>query len=82
MAGLMHAIMLRNLGHNGRVLEKLSPGQLHSQATGLRVGPDVETFIDTYIQTNHPYAITLSTISQIDKAERFEGRRLVESLYT
>lgn len=75
MAGLMHAIVFQSLGHSVRVLEKLFAGQLQSQAAGLRVGPEVEAFIDKYIHPIEPFAITLNTISQSDRTGKIQSER-------
>lgn len=68
MAGLMHAIAARHYGHNVHVLEKASVTQLQSQAAGLRIGPDVQNFIEKYIKSVDPFAITLDTITYTDAA--------------
>ena len=58
MAGLMHAIALKEIGHRVYVLEKSSRDVLTSEAAGLQAGQEVQKFITKYIKDVKPYSIT------------------------
>ncbi|KAF2133289.1 FAD/NAD(P)-binding domain-containing protein [Dothidotthia symphoricarpi CBS 119687] len=48
-AGLMHAVVLKSLGHNVRVLEARSSEQIKARAAGLSLGPYAQRLFTTWI---------------------------------
>ncbi|KUJ16155.1 FAD/NAD(P)-binding domain-containing protein [Mollisia scopiformis] len=66
LAGLLHAIIFKHLGHKVHVLEKSSQSTLQSQAAGLGAGPEVRKLIDEYIKTDKPYATTSSLLEIVN----------------
>ena len=63
----MNAIVLRNLGYSVRVLERRDDAALQSEAAGIRAGPEVHTFIETYIKDYPEYAIRMPGIDIVDE---------------
>ena len=56
----MNAIFFRKERYGVQVLERSHPSRLHSEAAGLGVGPNVHTFVETYIKRSDDYAIKLT----------------------
>ncbi|KAF1828346.1 FAD/NAD(P)-binding domain-containing protein [Decorospora gaudefroyi] len=66
LAGLIHAIVFKSLGHDVHVLEKSSTELLRSQAAGLSAGLDVQRFIKEYIRPEQAYAKIAGSMEMID----------------
>lgn len=58
MAGLIHALVFKKLGHRVHILEKSSCDVLQSQAAGLQAGQEVQNFINEYTKKDKPYSMT------------------------
>ena len=63
----MHAVILKELGHNVHILERSAQDVLESQAAGIRAGPDVHTFIEKYVKDYEAYANTLDIVEVVDE---------------
>ncbi|KAF2105616.1 hypothetical protein BDV96DRAFT_694739 [Lophiotrema nucula] len=74
LSGLMHAIVLKSLGHNVRILERSSPELLRSQAAGLGTGGELQQLIDEYVKPESPYCTTLGAIEWINKDGEIVGQ--------
>jgi len=48
IAGLMHAVVLKSMGHDVHILEVREPQALVNQAAGLSLGPQAQEFIKLY----------------------------------
>ncbi|QSZ30306.1 hypothetical protein DSL72_004828 [Monilinia vaccinii-corymbosi] len=66
LGGLLHAIVLRQLGHTVRVLEKSTPDLLQGQTAGSRVGPEVQKVIHEYLKIDKPYTTTTNSVEIIN----------------
>jgi hypothetical protein len=54
----MTALILRSLSYSVHILERSSVSTLHSQAAGIRAGPELHSFISTYVPDYDPeYAL-------------------------
>ncbi|KAF2785511.1 FAD/NAD(P)-binding domain-containing protein [Melanomma pulvis-pyrius CBS 109.77] len=62
LAGLMNAIVLKELGYHVHVLERSNIEALQSEAAGIRSGPEVHSFIERYVKNYLNYAITVETV--------------------
>lgn len=69
----MTAITLRSLNYSVHVLERSSPQALQSQAAGIRAGPELHSFIETYVKDFDPnYAITPDAFEIVKKSGEVE----------
>jgi 2-polyprenyl-6-methoxyphenol hydroxylase-like FAD-dependent oxidoreductase len=73
LTGLMNAIALKSQGYNAHVLERSAPAALESEAAGIRVGPEVHSFMERYIP-DYPrdYEITANAVEIVDADGKIE----------
>ena len=57
LAGLMHAVMLKRLGHNVHLLEQSPATVRGDEGAGISSGPDALAFFQRYDLTKLPYAL-------------------------
>jgi 2-polyprenyl-6-methoxyphenol hydroxylase-like FAD-dependent oxidoreductase len=69
----MVALVLRSVGYSVHVLERSSPETLQSQAAGIRAGPELHSFIETYVRDFDPnYAIAPDLFEIMKKSGEVE----------
>ncbi|KAF2030738.1 hypothetical protein EK21DRAFT_111611 [Setomelanomma holmii] len=69
----MTAIVLRTLNFSVHILERSSPTILQSQAAGIRAGPELHSFIETYVKDFDPdYALTAESFEIVSKNAEVE----------
>ncbi|KAL1611925.1 hypothetical protein SLS60_000148 [Paraconiothyrium brasiliense] len=61
LSGLMHAIMLRDLGSKVTVVEQEISDSRRGYDAGIRAGPDVVKFLEKYDRTNSKYHLHAAT---------------------
>ncbi|KAJ4353197.1 uncharacterized protein N0V89_004923 [Didymosphaeria variabile] len=74
LSGLMNAIVLRREGYKVQVLERSHPSKLISEAAGLGVGPNVHTFMETYVKRPDDYGIVLTDIEIWDENAQLSAK--------
>ena len=67
LAGLMHGIVLKRLGHAVHILNRDPTGRLESQGAGIRTGEHMGAFLEKYDRVKTPLAVPSKTIQFIDK---------------
>ncbi|KAL6720040.1 hypothetical protein ACLMJK_001961 [Lecanora helva] len=67
LAGLMHGVMLRRLGHTVRILEQSPESILHGQAAGIRAGEEVREFFQKYDLLKERYFLDCPGLQFIDR---------------
>ncbi|KAL6713341.1 hypothetical protein ACLMJK_008806 [Lecanora helva] len=74
IAGLMHGIMIKRLGHNVRILEKNVSSTRQSYAAGIAVGPQVQELlhkIDVLLETIAFHSPGLQILDKNLRVKRF-----------
>ena len=66
MAGLMHGIMIKRLGHNVRILEQHPSSSRDGEAAGITVGAQVQQFFEKYDLILEPYAVHVGATQILD----------------
>jgi 2-polyprenyl-6-methoxyphenol hydroxylase-like FAD-dependent oxidoreductase len=69
----MTALVLHSLSYSVHVLERNSPQTLQSQAAGIRAGPELHSFIETYVKNfDQNYAITPDAFEMVKQNGELE----------
>lgn len=63
LAGLMHGIMIKRLGHNVRILDQSRSSTRNDQAAGMGTGPQGLEFLKQHDLDARPYAFACPGIS-------------------
>ncbi|KAK0515469.1 hypothetical protein JMJ35_001503 [Cladonia borealis] len=66
LAGLMHGIMIKRLGHNVRILEQHPSSSRDGEAAGITVGDQVQEFFEKYDLITEPYAVDVTATQILD----------------
>lgn len=66
LAGLMHGIVFKRLGHNVHILERDSSA-LHSRGAGITAMESVVAFLDAYDVVKRPWSITSPNIQFLNR---------------
>jgi 2-polyprenyl-6-methoxyphenol hydroxylase-like FAD-dependent oxidoreductase len=61
IAGLMHGVVLKSLGHDVCIIEARQPDQLKAQAAGLSLGPSARELMETYLPDLDTDSYSMST---------------------
>lgn len=75
LAGLMHGVMIKRLGHNAHILEQYTSSTREGQAAGISAGPQMRELLHELDLCDGRYALVSPGIQYIDtnlKAIRFQ----------
>ncbi|KAI9669826.1 MAG: hypothetical protein M1817_004567 [Caeruleum heppii] len=67
LAGLLHGVVLKRLGHNVHILERSPTQALQAQGAGIGAMKYVQEFLQTYDATKQPFAIPCSHIQFVNR---------------
>ena len=67
LAGLMHGIMVKRLGHNVRILEQNTSSIRTDQAAGMGTGPEGREFFEKHDVCRSPYSFACPGFQILDK---------------
>lgn len=67
LAGLMHGIMIKQLGHNVRILEQTTSSVRTDQAAGMGTGPQGREFFEQHDVYAKPYSFACPGFQFLDK---------------
>ncbi|CAD6588607.1 MAG: hypothetical protein ASARMPREDX12_003384 [Alectoria sarmentosa] len=70
LAGLMHGIMLKRLGHNVHILERALSSIRENQAAGITAGPHVQAFCKDYDTFDTPWFSSSPGAKVLDEASK------------
>jgi 2-polyprenyl-6-methoxyphenol hydroxylase-like FAD-dependent oxidoreductase len=75
--------MLKKSGHSVRILERYRKDELQDQGAGLRIGPDVQAFLSTYVpHSSEIYSLTCKGIIELDASGGILRRSPAKVQYT
>ena len=66
LAGLMHGVMIKRLGHNAHVLEQYTSSSREGQAAGISTGPQMRELLHKFDLCDGKYALVNPGIQYID----------------
>jgi 2-polyprenyl-6-methoxyphenol hydroxylase-like FAD-dependent oxidoreductase len=70
LAGLMHGVVLKRLGHNVRIINRERTGQLGGQGAGIGAREHLKDFFDTYDFIGGSFCVTSNQIQFLNKASK------------
>lgn len=70
LAGLMHGVVLKRLGHNVRILERSPSDLLHDQGAGITAMEDVREFLSKHDLSKQPNFVSSAQIQFLDRAAK------------